>query len=92
MPRNYVRKKPQSYSEASMKLALLEIEKGKSIYAAAKEFSIPYETLRRWVVKKPTHRGSGRKSWLTIDEETCIVEALKFLSQCGLEISNFSPI
>lgn len=83
MPRTYVRKKESAYSDATLKLAILEVEKGKSIYLAAQEHKIPYHTLRRWVIKKPSHIGSGRKPWLTEDEELCIVQSLKFLAQCG---------
>jgi hypothetical protein len=83
MPRTYVRKKESTYSGATLKLAILAVEKGKSIYLAEQEHKIPYHTLRRWVIKKPSHMGSGRKPWLTEDEVLCIVQSLKFLTQCG---------
>lgn len=83
MPRKYIRKTVDKYSDASLQLALLEVEKGKSIYSAAQEFGIPYETLRKWVTNRPSHRGPGRGTYLSSDEEKCIVEGLKFLAKCG---------
>ncbi|KAF8789388.1 hypothetical protein HNY73_007328 [Argiope bruennichi] len=56
MPRTYVSIR-ESYSDASLQLAVLAVEKGKSIYAAAKDFEIPYQTLRRWVINKQKHKG-----------------------------------
>ena len=41
--------------------------------------------------------GSGRKPWLTEDEELCIVQGLKCLAQCGLpfdrtDLSNLTEV
>lgn len=83
MPRSYVKKKVQSYSDACLELAVKDVSKGKSIYHAAKENKIPYETLRRWVVKHPSHKGSGRKTVFSLEEEKIIVQSLKFMAQCG---------
>ena len=66
-----------------MELALKEVENGKPIRAAARQYNILFETLRRWVNKTPTHKGSGRNTILTKEEEHCIVVALKFLADCG---------
>jgi hypothetical protein len=41
MPRTYIRKTVDKYSDESLQLAILEVEeKGKSIYSTAKEFNI----------------------------------------------------
>ena len=34
------------------------------------------------MIKKPLHRGTGKKSFLIIEEEMCIVVALQFLGKC----------
>lgn len=83
MPRTYEKKTISKYSDATLQLALLEVEKGKSIHSAAKEHNIPYGTLRRWVTNRLSHKGPGRSTYLSFDEERCIVEELKFLAKCG---------
>lgn len=40
MQRNYVRKNTQKYSDASLQLAVLAVEKGKSIYAASQDLDV----------------------------------------------------
>ncbi|KAG8180984.1 hypothetical protein JTE90_024732 [Oedothorax gibbosus] len=83
MPRNYVRKRVPSYSAADLDLAISEVKKGKTILAAARQYGIPFETLRRWIVSEPSHKVSGRSTIMTTEEENCIVQALQFLAQCG---------
>lgn len=34
-------------------------------------------------MKNPTHLGEGWKTYLTFEEESCIVEGLYFLERCG---------
>ena len=34
------------------------MRKEKTIYAAAKEFEIPYQTLKRVIINKPRHKGA----------------------------------
>ena len=84
MPRHYVKKTDgPKYTQDDLQNALLEVEKGSSVYAAAKKHGVPEQTVRRWVIKQPSHAGPGRKSFLTTDEEKCIVVALQFLGKCG---------
>ncbi|GBL88777.1 hypothetical protein AVEN_158908-1 [Araneus ventricosus] len=84
MPRNYIKKTSgPKYTKDDLKKAVLEVKNGSKIYAASKKFSVPEETVRRWVVKSPSHQGPGRTSYLTNEEEICIVVALQFLGQCG---------
>lgn len=84
MPRNYVRKRVPSYTTTDLDLAIVEVKKGRTIAAVAQQYSIPYETLRRWIVLKPSHKISGRSTTLNVEEENCIVQALKFVAKCGL--------
>ncbi|GFW16000.1 uncharacterized protein TNCV_4432731 [Trichonephila clavipes] len=53
------------------------------MYASSKKGSVPEETVRRWVVKSPSHQEPGRSSYLKNEEEMCVVVALQFLGQCG---------
>ncbi|GFY44881.1 uncharacterized protein TNIN_104391 [Trichonephila inaurata madagascariensis] len=83
MPRNYIEKTSgPRYTKDDPKKAVLEVKNESTIYAASKKFSVPEETVRRWVAKGPSHQGPGRSSYL-INEEMCIVVALQFLGQCG---------
>ncbi|XP_054724111.1 jerky protein homolog-like [Uloborus diversus] len=83
MPRVYVKKKLPAYSEEDLKQAVAVVENGTSIFNASKKFKIPYETLRRWVVKTPGHKGSGKLPVFSNEEENMIVESLKFMARCG---------
>lgn len=83
MPRNYVKKRVSSYSDTDLELAILDVKKGKTILAAARQYAIPFETLRRWITCPPSHKKSGRSTILTPEEEICIVQALEFLAKCG---------
>ena len=44
-----------------------------SVYAAAKKFNVPYETLRRWKECPPTHQGAGRGTVLSKEEENTLL-------------------
>lgn len=83
MPRTYVKKKPVRYNSDDLQRAKEDVNKGKTIYAAAKYYNIPYETLRRWCVNPPNHQGAGRGTVLTKEEEKYIVDALIFTANCG---------
>lgn len=83
MPRIYVKKKVPAYSDEELKQAITAVENGTSIFNASKKFKIPYETLRRWVIKMPTHKGSGKLPVFSYEEEHMIVECLKFMARCG---------
>ncbi|GBM48058.1 hypothetical protein AVEN_34384-1 [Araneus ventricosus] len=73
MPRNYIKKTSDpKHTKDDLKKAVLEVKKGSKIYAA-KKFSVKEETVRRWVVKSPSHQGQGISSYLTNEEEMCIV-------------------
>lgn len=65
MPRTYIKKKTSKYEPSDLEKAREELEKGMSVYAAAKKFNIPYETLRRWKECPPTHQGAGRGTVLS---------------------------
>lgn len=71
------------YTEDTLLQAKAEVEKGATILSTAKKFRTPFETLRWWTTNKPSHFGPGRTSFLSTQEELCIVEALKFLARCG---------
>ncbi|XP_017302857.1 uncharacterized protein LOC108253433 [Diaphorina citri] len=84
MPRTYVKKCQPKYDSEDLREALESVKQGKkTIYAAAKEKNIPYETLRRWTQHTPSHEGSGRGTVLQQSEEKYIVEALQFSARCG---------
>ena len=84
MPRTYKPKNTKSYSEDDIKAAVTKVKvQKKTIYSVAKEFKIPRNTLRRWVLDPPHRFGSGRNTVLTIEEEILLVDAIKFVSKCG---------
>lgn len=84
MPRNYVKRTTgPKYTKDDLQKAILEVEDGSSIYSASKKYGIPEQTVRRWIIRKPSRHGQGRSSFLTPAEEKCIVEALQFLEKCG---------
>ncbi|GBM86493.1 hypothetical protein AVEN_241135-1 [Araneus ventricosus] len=75
MPRNYIKKTSgPKYTKDDLKKAVLEVKNGSTIYAASQKFSVPEETVRRWVVKSPSHQGPGRSFYLTNEEKMCIVK------------------
>uniref|UniRef100_A0A1B6JFL2 DDE-1 domain-containing protein n=2 Tax=Homalodisca TaxID=139475 RepID=A0A1B6JFL2_9HEMI len=83
MPRTYIKKKTQKYDEDSLKEAVKEVDNGSSVYAAARKYNIPYETLRRWSENPPKTPGSGKATVLSKEEENYIVEALLYAAKCG---------
>lgn len=84
MPRHRVRKTVTRYDPKSLAdLADLVKESGQSISSVAKQHNVPKETLRRWVISKPSKCGSGGRTVLSAEEESTIVTALEFLSSCG---------
>lgn len=83
MPKIYIKKRTKGYDEARFESALRDVKDGMHIRTAAKKHNIPYTTWRRWAVKPPVRKGSGRLPVFTRDEEYCIVVALKFFGDCG---------
>lgn len=83
MPRTYIKKTAPKYGSDDLENATKEVEKGSSVYAAAKMFNIPYETLRRWREHPPSHQGAGRGTVLSKEEEKYIVSALQYTAKCG---------
>ena len=83
MPRTYIKKTTPTYDSNDLQRAREEVQKGVSVYAAAKKFNIPYETLRRWKECPPTHQGAGRGTVLSKEEEKFIVDALVYTAKCG---------
>ena len=82
MPRNYVRKKIKTWDATSVARAMKDIEDGSSCYAAAKKYSIPYETLRGKVTElHPSTQ--GRPTTLSPGEEEQIANAFVYLSEAG---------
>lgn len=83
MPRTYIAKGSKKYSDADLEIAIRKVTEGMTIIKASKDYSVPYETLRRWVTKPPSVKGSRGQTALSVDEERLIVEALKFTARCG---------
>ena len=84
MPRIYKRKTVTNYRKQDTLEALDEIKNNKiSMYRTTKKYDIPYDTLRKWVVKPPTHIGSGRNTFFTEVEEKCLARAMQFIVSCG---------
>ncbi|GFU88620.1 uncharacterized protein TNCV_4442971 [Trichonephila clavipes] len=84
MPRNYIKKTSGSrYTKDDLKKAILEVKNGSTIYTASKKFSVPEETVRRWVFKSPSHQEQGRSSYLIKEEMCTVVVALQFSEHCG---------
>eukprot|EP00795_Rhopilema_esculentum_P011062 gene11062-19921_t len=84
MPRTYVRKKEKKNTEEQLRQAIEKVNEGQKVHQAAKEFGIPTETLRRWIVKPNQARfGSGRTTVLSNEEEELIVVGLQQCARSG---------
>lgn len=87
MVRNYKRKTVTSYSAEELLEAIFEIKNKKcSIRSTAKKYDIPYNTLRRWVVKSHSRMGSGRNTYMTEIEEQYLVNVMKYAASCGYHL------
>jgi hypothetical protein len=81
MVRNYQPKVTREYNRAD--LPKLSQEYGKfegSLREFARSKKIPWTTVRRWIKDQPARHSPGRISVLTNEEESLIVDALKFLA------------
>ncbi len=85
MPRNYVRKKVKPYTKEDMDAALEALkDPGSKVHAVAKQFKIPYETLRGRHAGKHIQERTGPRSALTHSEEQDIVISLQYMAKAGL--------
>ena len=54
MPRTHIKKKAgPAYGPEDLQKAIAQVSGGRSIGSVAKDYKIPKETLRRWVVSPP---------------------------------------
>ena len=84
MVRNYKKKKQPKYDQDSLLLAMeTVIKEGKSIRSVAKDFNIPFQTLRKHVLNPNLKCGSGVQTVLSEVEEDHLAHALVYLSECG---------
>lgn len=91
MPRNYTKKKEVKYSSDNMEKAIkLVTEDGKTIYAAAKECSVPKETLRRRIKNSnlDANKREGRYRVLSAEEESMIVAAAQYSQKSGIPLDS----
>ena len=85
MVRNYKKKKQPKYDQEHLLLAMMTVTKeGKSIRSVAKDFNIPFQTLRKHVLNPNLKCGSGVQTVLSEVEEDHLAHALVFLSECGV--------
>jgi len=87
MPTFYVRKCPSrgSWTQEDLNSAVDNISRGvMSTWEAAKNFKIPYRTLKRRIVKNNTEKKRmGPDSFLGEDAENKLVTHIKKLQRCG---------
>ena len=84
MVHHYKKVKPSSYGPDILPLAVQTVvEQGKSIRNTAKEYNIPYQTLRQHVLHPSKKIGRGLETVLTKMEEDQLAHALVFLSEWG---------
>ena len=74
---NYKKKKQPKYDQDSLLLAMEIVTKeGKSIRSVAKDFHIPFQTLRKHVLNPNLKFGSGVQTVLSEVEEDHLAHAL----------------
>ena len=84
MPRNYVRKKVKPYTKQDLDAALKALKNpGSTIYGVAKQFKIPFETLRGRHTGKHVQDRAGPRAALTQSEEQDIVISLQYMAKAG---------
>ena len=82
MVRHYKKKKLVKYNHESLLLAVQAVVKeGKSIHGTAKNFHIPYQTLRKHVLQPNLKIGSGVQTVLSQVEEDHLAHGLVYLSR-----------
>jgi hypothetical protein len=80
MPRNYIKKNSnKKYNESNFQLALESVEKGCSIRAAAKDFSVPYTTLNSHVNNGILYDRVGRPTKFSEEEENYLEQTALLL-------------
>ncbi|GFY53980.1 uncharacterized protein TNIN_335011 [Trichonephila inaurata madagascariensis] len=98
MPRNYIKKTSSPrYTKDYKKKAVLEVKNGSAIiYAVSKKRSVPEETVRRWIVKSPSHQGQEsfkevkQGSWIEVEYRSRS-QSSKFIGQV-IDINEFHHI
>lgn len=70
------------YSAANLQRAVCEVNRGRSVYSVAKEANIPYTTLKRHVKMRPLSK-TGRKSIISIDDESILAEWIIYCAEKG---------
>lgn len=80
------------YSQEMVKAALKEVRNGKSVFAASKEFKIPYGTLYNYSRENPIHEKGRprRKSALSEEEKNTLVELISHLTSWKFPIDSFN--
>ena len=88
MPRNYKKKKTQTFTEEDLQRAVLLVKNGaESLRKEAHTTGIPHTTLSRWVNNKSTSNvGSGRKTTIPLETEELLVDAIEFIGDLGWPI------
>ncbi|XP_065648065.1 uncharacterized protein LOC136077840 [Hydra vulgaris] len=92
MPRCYNKKIKPKYNADSLERAIVLVcEKKSTIYHAAKECSVPKETLRRRIKQQEfnANKREGRKNVLSDNDETMIVAAAQYCQRYGLPLDSF---
>ncbi|XP_065654665.1 uncharacterized protein LOC136081288 [Hydra vulgaris] len=91
MPRCYNKKIKSKYNADSLERAIVLVyEKKSTIYHAAKECSVPKETLRRRIKQQEFNgnKREGRKNELSDNDETMIVAAAQYCQRYGLPLDS----
>ncbi|XP_065670926.1 uncharacterized protein LOC136089130 [Hydra vulgaris] len=91
MPRCYNKKIKPKYNANSLERAIVLVcEKKSTIYHAAKECSVPKETLRRRIKQQEfnANKREGQKNVLSDNDETMIVAAAQYCQRYGLPLDS----
>jgi hypothetical protein len=83
MPRKYIKKKVQKYSNEDLQLAIAAVHDGENCYSVSKKYNIPNSTLHDSITGKSKKIGPGKPTVLSVIEEECIVTALAYAGKFG---------
>ena len=76
MPRKYIKRSVRKYSNVEINLAIEAIENGLSVRQAAKDFHVPYTTVRTHATGNVIYERIGRPTKFTNIEEFHLVQAV----------------
>ena len=84
MPKVYIPQCEKKHTEENLLEAVAEVQQGHPVHKVAKQFNVPTEALRRWVIKDSNITfGDERRPVLHKSEEELIVFGLDQCAKAG---------